>query len=81
MHGGDEGENKRLIGNRMRSCRVKQSVGKRGIELVRCLGLTSGGALRGLQPHLPPRPSCSAITCRSRKYAGAWRAACVLKKR
>lgn len=90
MHRGDEGENKRLIGNRMRSCRVKQSVGKRGVPLLRWLGLTAGGALRGpcsniesasdllCHPHCPP--ACSSTTCRSRKYLGAWRGACMLKK-
>lgn len=71
MHRGDEGENKRLIGNRMRSCRVKQSLGKRGVALLRWLGLTAGGPccnIEGASDLLcaPPSP-CSAITCRSRK--------------
>lgn len=87
MNRGDEGENKRLIGNRMRSCRVKQSVGKRGIALVRCLGVACRGSTDGtllqhskcLRPLMPPRaPPLQHADPASTWAAG--RAACKPKK-
>lgn len=64
MASGDEGENKRLIGNRMRSCGVKQSVRKRGEALVRWFGADCRGkhcgnpaaTLDSSHNYLPPPP-------------------------